>query len=126
MIQSLFGRIEEKKRSQGLQQQRPAIPQLNAQQVWQRLEDDDSVLLVDVRTPGEYQMEHIPGARLLPLPVLRQRHNELPKERPIVCVCRSGARSQSACEQLAALGFTDVANLSGGMIGWKRAGLPHQ
>ena len=122
MIQSIFGRTD--RRTATRRRQRPAIPQLDAQQLWQKLEEDDSVLLVDVRTPGEYEMEHIPGSRLLPLSVLRQRSDELPQDRPIVCVCRSGARSQSACEQLAALGFEDVANLSGGMIGWKRAGLP--
>lgn len=122
MLQSIFGRTQERTTTA---RQRPSIPQLNARQLSQKLAEDDSVLLVDVRTPGEYRLEHIPGARLLPLSLLHQRRNELPQDRPIVCVCRSGARSQSACEQLAALGFGDVANLSGGMIGWKRAGLPH-
>lgn len=123
MIESLFGRTERKTTSG--RQQRPAIRQLDAREVWQWLAEDESVLLVDVRTPAEYQLEHIPGSRLLPLSLLRRRGEELPRERPIVCVCRSGARSQSACEQLAALGFSDLANLRDGMIGWKRAGLPH-
>ena len=123
MIQSIFGRAENKTAAR---RRRPAVPQLTPQQVWQRLEADESVLLVDVRTPGEYQREHIPGSRLLPLSVLSRRSDELPRERPIVCVCRSGARSQSACEQLTEMGFSDLANLSGGMIAWKRAGLPYQ
>lgn len=123
MFQSILGRAE---RKTAPHRQRDAIAQLTPQQVWQRLEADEAPLLVDVRTPGEYQREHIPGSRLMPLSVLAGRTDELPRGRPIVCVCRSGARSQSACEQLAELGFSDLANLSGGIIGWKRAGLPYQ
>jgi rhodanese-related sulfurtransferase len=48
---------------------------------------------------------------------------ELPREREIVCVCRSGNRSSSAARQLSAAGFK-AANLRGGMIAWRRAGLP--
>jgi rhodanese-related sulfurtransferase len=124
MFQSIFGRVEQTATARQ-QRQQQTIPQLDAGQVWERVQEDDNVLLVDVRTPGEYQLEHIPGSRLLPLSLLHQRSDELPKDRPIVCVCRSGARSQSAAELLAELGFADVSNLSGGMIGWKRAGLPH-
>ena len=63
---------------------------------------------------------------LLPLASLAQRLSELPKDKPIVCVCRSGARSQTACEYLAANGFDNVINLNGGMISWIRSGLPYQ
>jgi rhodanese-related sulfurtransferase len=58
--------------------------------------------------------------------MLLARSNELPQDRPIVFVCRSGNRSQVACEQLAQLGFTNTINLVDGMIGWHRAGLPSQ
>jgi rhodanese-related sulfurtransferase len=53
-----------------------------------------------------------------------QRVEELPKDQPIVFVCRSGNRSQVACEQLSRLGYENVTNFEGGMIAWKRAGLP--
>lgn len=49
--------------------------------------------------------------------------NELPRDREILCVCRSGARSSSAARRLAEMGFK-VNNLSGGMIGWMQARLP--
>lgn len=106
---------------------RVQIPNINPQELADMIAKDDDVLLLDVRTPGEYQYDgHIEGSRLLPLSVMMQRIDEIPRDRKIVCVCRSGNRSQVACEQLSAAGYTDLYNLSTGMIGWKRAGLPHQ
>lgn len=104
---------------------RPAVKQIKPLELQRWLTNNEQLTLIDVRTPREFEAEHIRGARLLPLSVLRQRSGELPDDRPIVCVCRSGARSQSACEQLARQGFTNLFNLSGGMIAWKRDGLPH-
>lgn len=118
MWQSLFGRSVDSN---------TRVKAVNAETLYAQLQADENILLVDVRTPGEYEYEgHIPGARLLPLSALSARTEELPRDRAIVCVCRSGARSQSACEYLAAHGFTDVTNLAGGMIGWRRASLPIQ
>ncbi len=104
-----------------------AVKQLNPNELQQWLDSDKPApLMVDVRTPGEYEYDgHIDGSRLLPLSSLMQRMNELPKNQTIVCVCRSGARSYTACEMLASQGF-EAINLSGGMIAWKRAGLPHK
>ena len=85
----------------------------------------DPVVTLDVRSPEEYAREgHIAGARLMPLPVVAARSNELPRDVPIVCVCRSGSRSQVACESLRQQGFTNVSNMSGGMLAWRRAGFP--
>ena len=103
----------------------PAVQQITPLELQRWLTKNERLALIDVRTPREFEVEHIPGARLLPLSVLQRRSRELPDDRPIVCVCRSGARSQSACEQLARQGFTNLFNLSGGMIAWKRDGLPH-
>ena len=84
-------------------------------------------LLIDVRTAGEYEYDgHIEGARLMPLSVLPVRLQEIPRDRTVVCVCRSGARSYTACELLQKQGFENVINLNGGMMGWKRARLPHK
>ena len=116
MFQALFGR----RQATGT-----PIRQIKATELNEELRNGNAPLLVDVRTPGEYERDgHIAGSRLLPLNVFMQRITELPEDRPIVCVCRSGNRSQAAAEQLAAQGFTEVANLSGGMFGWRRAGLP--
>jgi sulfur dioxygenase len=86
----------------------------------------DEPLILDVRQPSEFEGElgHIPGARLLPLGELRAKLAELPKESPIVTVCRSGGRSAQACAILEAAGFKRVANLSGGMVRWRGQRLP--
>jgi rhodanese-related sulfurtransferase len=58
------------------------------------------------------------------LQALGARVDELPKNQQIVFVCRSGNRSQVACEQLVRLGYSNVRNFNGGMIAWRMAGLP--
>jgi rhodanese-related sulfurtransferase len=81
---------------------------------------------VDVRGAHEYHgpLGRIRGSTLLPLPELAARARELPAGRTLLLVCRSGARSGKACEQLAGLGIGPVVNLEGGMIAWDRANLP--
>ncbi len=97
------------------------IPQLEPQ--WLE-EHFDVPFLLDVREPNEFvgELGHLRGAHLVPLGELRSRLNDLPKERPIVAVCRSGGRSAQACVILEGAGFPRVANLSGGMIGWRSLG----
>lgn len=103
------------------------IPSLNAQELADKIKNDNNLLLIDVRSPGEYQFDgHIAGSRLLPLQTLSQRMAEIPKDKTIICICRSGNRSQVACEQLSHAGYTDVINFRDGMVGWRRAGYPHQ
>lgn len=79
--------------------------------------------LLDVREPSEYAEGHISGAYLLPLGEFARRLNELPRDRDILVICRSGNRSGSATRQLAQARYRAI-NLSGGMAGWQRAGFP--
>ena len=79
--------------------------------------------LLDVRQPDEYRAGHIAGATLIPLGELARRMAELPGDREIICVCRSGNRSRTAAGQLKAAGY-DAVNLQGGMINWSLHGLP--
>lgn len=74
---------------------------------------DGTVLLVDTRTPQEYQLGHAPGFINLPLDDLRQRAQELPKDKPVYLMCQSGLRSYLACRMLSQRGF-DCYNFSGG------------
>jgi glyoxylase-like metal-dependent hydrolase (beta-lactamase superfamily II)/rhodanese-related sulfurtransferase len=85
-----------------------------------------NVQIVDVREPNEFNgsLGHVPGAILMPLGTLTERAGELSKERPIVTVCRSGARSAQATVLLGKAGFTEVANLSGGMLRWRAQRFP--
>jgi rhodanese-related sulfurtransferase len=80
-------------------------------------------LVLDVRNPDEWDdpYGHIEGARQIPLPELSARVIEVEgwKDKPIVLVCRSGSRSQTAAELLASLGYRQVINLEGGMIDWR-------
>ena len=84
------------------------------------------VQVIDVREPREFSdlLGHIRGARLLPLSHLLDRLGEIDPGRPVVAVCRSGARSAQATVLLGKAGFTDVANLAGGMLRWQAESLP--
>jgi rhodanese-related sulfurtransferase len=84
---------------------------------------DSGAILIDVREPQEWQAGHAQGARHIPLAQLDQRQRELPTGRPIITVCRSGARSAHAASLLAKQG-REVSNLRGGMRAWVAGGLP--
>src|SRR2546426_1099251 len=79
------------------------------------------VQIVDVREPAEFNgpLGHVPGASLIPLGQLLNDAARLSKEKPVVTVCRSGARSAQASVLLGKAGFGKVANLSGGMLRWR-------
>lgn len=125
MLQSIFGYRQA--RPAGAFRPQTQIQTITPVELQQKLNEADAPLVIDVRSPEEYKLDgHISGSRLLPLPVLLQRSQEIPKDRPVVFVCRSGNRSHIACEQLASQGYTQVINMVGGMIGWHSAGLPSE
>lgn len=99
-----------------------SIPDITPAEGHRRVQQ--GALLVDVREPGEYAEIHAEGAQLLPLSEFENRFGELPKDRPLVMICRSGARSARAGEYLRAQGYSDVVNLAGGTLAWAEAGLP--
>lgn len=82
------------------------------------------VRVLDVREPSEFAgpLGHIGGAMLIPLGELANRAAEVPKDKPIVAVCRAGSRSAHATAILQKAGFADVANLPGGMLRWRAEG----
>jgi len=83
-----------------------------------------AVQILDVREPQEFggPLGHIRGAILIPLGELAERAGELGRDRPIVAICRAGSRSAQATVILREAGFTDVANLAGGMLRWRAEG----
>ena len=83
-------------------------------------------LLIDVRQPEEWKAGHAPNARLIPLGSLATRLAEIPRDREVLLICRSGNRSGSAQRQLLQLGYQQIFNVSGGMNAWAGAGLPVQ
>ena len=88
----------------------------------------DQVCLVDVRRSEEFvgELGHIDGAQLLTLDEIPRNFAQLPKDRTIVCICRSGGRSGHAAAFLAENGFTSVFNMRGGMLLWNEMGLATQ
>ncbi len=84
---------------------------------------DAGALLLDVREPDEWHAEHAPDAVLIPMAQVRERREELPRDKRIVVVCRSGGRSAAVTDSLRTWGF-DAVNLAGGMCAWAAAGLP--
>lgn len=78
----------------------------------------DTYTLLDVRQEWEYEEEHIPGARLLPLVELSDRMGEVDPAKPVVVYCRTGGRSMAAATLLEGGGYENITNLVGGMSGW--------
>ncbi len=81
------------------------------------------VFMLDVRTQQEWDEYHAPNATLIPLDQLQSRLGELPKDREILVVCRSGNRSQQGRDALRAAGF-DAASMAGGLKEWYAQGYP--
>ncbi|HEX6256081.1 MAG TPA: rhodanese-like domain-containing protein [Euzebyales bacterium] len=81
----------------------------------------DGAMLLDVRRADEWQAGHAPQALHVPLDALPQRIGEVPTDRRVVAVCRSGARSARATKFLRGQGV-DAVNLDGGMQAWARSG----
>ncbi|MFO8024695.1 rhodanese-like domain-containing protein [Thiohalophilus sp.] len=78
--------------------------------------------IIDVREMNEINGGTVPGADPLPMATVPVRLNELEKDRELVVVCRSGARSAQVCMYLQQQGFDRVYNLRGGMIAWASSG----
>jgi rhodanese-related sulfurtransferase len=89
----------------------------------QQMQTRGEVVMIDVRTDVEFAHGSIQGAKHLPLHMLPLMADQLENEKPVVLICRSGARSAQACAFLAQKGFNNVYNLRGGVMGWAQAGL---
>jgi rhodanese-related sulfurtransferase len=83
-----------------------------------RLEAGERIHLIDVREDEEVAQGIIPGSVHLPLGQVPQRLAEIPKEEEVIFICRSGYRSDQACQYLASLGYKGATNLIGGMLAW--------
>ncbi len=86
----------------------------------------DNVLLLDVRTDGEFASGHLKGAVQININAsnFESKIKELDREKPVYVYCRSGARSGKAARMMKGLGFKEVYNLEGGILSWQRKGKP--
>lgn len=85
---------------------------------------DDGAFILDVREPAEWAAVHIPDATLIPLGELAARVAEVPSDRQVVVVCRSGNRSAQGRDILLGAGLRSVTSMGGGMNDWAAAGYP--
>jgi rhodanese-related sulfurtransferase/rubrerythrin len=79
----------------------------------------DEYILLDVRQPKEYEDDHLPGAKFIPIAQLGDRLDELDPKKPIIAYCAIGGRSSMAARFLASRGFKEIYNLKGGIKAWK-------
>ncbi len=99
----------------------PEIPEVGPAEA-ARLAGEGAVLL-DVRETNEWDAGHAPDATLLPMSRLQDEQHVIPRDRKIVAVCRSGARSGRVTLALNEAGY-DAVNVAGGMKEWAASGLP--
>lgn len=83
---------------------------------------DQNICVIDVREIDEYESGHVRGAINLPLSEFASRYSELPTDRTLYMICRSGGRSMQACEFCIDAGLVDVRNIAGGTLGWTASG----
>ena len=98
--------------------------EITVAQLKNMLDQNENFLLLDVRTPAEFVQDgRVAQSTLIPLQELEQRLNELPTDKPIVCICRSGNRSAAACDLLRSRGY-EAINVASGIRAWKAADYP--
>jgi rhodanese-related sulfurtransferase len=96
---------------------RVSVPEIQAEELKQRLDKGENLFLLDVRDEYEYEISNI-GGHLIPLAELPKRYKELNVRQEIVAVCKMGPRGVKAVEFLRQQGFKKVRNLSGGIHAW--------
>ena len=97
------------------------VAEMNVQKLDQWRKEGVKHLLIDVREPYEYGIVEI-GGELIPLGTVLESTNRIPKDIPVVVQCRSGVRSATAIRELEDVhGYTNLINLTGGILGWQEA-----
>jgi rhodanese-related sulfurtransferase len=99
---------------------------LSAKGLKAALDAGEPISVVDVRELSEFEAGHIEGALHIPLRQLAKKLDKLPSEKDaaLAVICRSGGRSSYGTMALWLLGYRNLRNISGGMIGWEKEGLP--
>lgn len=96
----------------------PVRHDVTAAELQTMIDDGSPIILVDVRSAGEYATGHIEGSINVPLGTVATWAATQRASARIVCICLAGSRSRSAADQLVALGFSKVYNLLGGVSNW--------
>ena len=100
-----------------------SLPRITALTLSEILADGEPPLVLDVRTPREWQRKRIQGSLNIPLNRLSERIDEVPRDRGIVVGCASGYRSSIGASLLLKRGFREISDLVGGMNAWRASQL---
>lgn len=94
---------------------------ISVQELKERIDQGDAPIMIDVREPHEWEMQHLEGVQKISLGTLPYKIQDIEeiRDKEVVMICRSGGRSGRATQFLAQQGFTKVRNLTGGMLAWK-------
>ncbi len=114
--ESFCGIIPHEEKAEG--EDNTPIEQINARQLQEAIAAGKEITLLDVREPQEWDITHLPGAKLIPLGEVPERVNELDSADEIVVYCHHGQRSQRAINFLKKVGFSKLKNLAGGIDSW--------
>lgn len=98
----------------------PDVPTITVQELDEKRRNGTPHFLLDVREPDEYAFGNIQGSTLIPLGQVTERSGEIPRDVPLYVHCRSGMRSAKAVAALQQQGFSDIWNVSGGILAWSR------
>lgn len=82
---------------------------------WKTWVEDNDAVILDIRQPFEWELGTLPDSILIPMTELLARVAELPRDRAILCVCRSGSRSDRVAAYLRSAGFERAVNMEGGL-----------
>jgi len=97
------------------------IELISPQQVYDAVYGEDSVQLVDVRTPEEYRVSHLKGSQNICVTSddFEEKVKTLDKNKPVYVYCKVGGRSASAAKKLHKMGFTKIYDMDGGILLWE-------
>jgi len=107
-------------------QSRSSRALISQQEVMQGMQNHQNMLLIDVRTPEEFESGHVPGAINIPYTELAARLKEIPsqQDKDLIVYCETGRRANIAENTLEKAGINHVRHLEGDMSAWRQANLP--
>lgn len=94
------------------------VEEITTTELKEQMKTDQTAVYIDVREVDEFEDGHVEGMKNMPLSSFTETYSELPKDKEIVIMCRSGNRSMQAAEYLVQQGYKNVINVSGGMLAW--------
>lgn len=104
-----------------------AIQKLTIEEYREQFDNSDTdYLLLDVREVDEFVQARLPKTINIPMSEFQFRIDEVPEDKPIILVCRTGVRSMSVAQFLHASGYENLYNLEEGTLGWVQRGLPYE